>query len=106
MFRLSRSGYLSRPVRPIPFARLPRPPGPRLLGLLQQPERLSVARVALQDGAEVPNPFVPLPGSQQQRCQVNAERHVVGHRLDGLAETVQHGEFWFHPSVRARVGYG
>jgi hypothetical protein len=31
---------------------------------------------------------------------VQAERHVVGHRLDGPAQAVQHGGFGLHASVR------
>ena len=68
---------------------------------LQQAQRLRVARVALQDGAELPDRLVPLAGLQQHRRQVQAERHVVGHRLDRLAQAVQHGGFGFHASVRS-----
>jgi hypothetical protein len=32
---------------------------------------------------------------------VQAKRHVVGHRLDRLAQAVQHGRFGFHASVRS-----
>jgi hypothetical protein len=36
---------------------------------------------------------------------VQAERHVVGDRLDRLAQAVQHGGFGFHASVRSgKVG--
>jgi hypothetical protein len=36
---------------------------------------------------------------------VQAERHVVGHRLDGPAQAVQHGGVGFHASVRVLLLY-
>src|ERR1017187_9835601 len=66
----------------------------------QQAQGLRVPWVALQDGAEVPDGLVALARRQQQRGQVQAERHIVGYGLDRLAEAVQHGGFGFHASVR------
>jgi hypothetical protein len=57
----------------------------------QQGQRLTVARVALQHGAQVPDRLVPLAGAQQQRGEVQPQRNVVGHRGDRATQAVQQG---------------
>ncbi len=94
-------GYRRCSGRPGPFGRNDGGISGRTL---QQAEGLGVARVALKDRAELPDRLVPLAGLQQHRRQVQAKGHVVGHRLDGLAQAVQHGRFGFHASVRS-VGF-
>ena len=82
---------------------LGRPP-PAGTRVLQQGERLGVARVALQHRADLPDGLVPLAGPQQQGRKVHAERHIVRHGLDGLAQTGEHGGVGFHAAVRI-VGF-
>jgi len=69
--------------------------------LAQQRQRLGVARVALEDGTHLPDCLVALARSQQERGQVDAERDVVGHCLDGFAQARQHGGFGFHAAFRS-----
>ena len=87
--RLGRLGFLAGRNRILgsrsnPFRR-------KGLVLGQHGEGLAVPRVALQHGAQVPDRLVPVARAQQQASEVQAERHVVGHRVDGAAQAVQQG---------------
>ena len=74
--------------------------------LLQQRQRLAVARIALQYRAHVPDGLVPLPGPHQQGGEMHAEGHIVRHGLDGLAQTGEHGQVGFHAAVRSCLDGG
>jgi len=70
------------------------------LRFLEQSESRGIARIPLEDRSYLPDRLVTLPGSQQHRGQMNAERDVVGHCLDGLAQAVENRRIGFHAAIR------
>ena len=65
----------------------------------QQTEGLGVARVSLEDRAEVRDGLVCLPGGQQEAGQVHAEREIVRKRRHSVSQARDHGMLVVHAAT-------
>jgi len=68
-------------------------------------QRLGVPWIPLENGTEVSDRLVSLAGAQQQRREVQAQRHVVRHRVDRVAQAFEYGGVRFHASIRVVSGF-
>ncbi len=65
----------------------------------QQAKCLGIARVGLEDGAEVRHSLGWLSGGQQEASQVHAESEIVGKRRDGVSQAHYHGMLVVHAAT-------